>query len=374
MSTSEPTVVLDVSAVHPTAGGGHTYAHLLTRHLPAAGIKPVCLVRTNENADDWDGCQTVSLVPRIRPLRLLWEQTRLLNSLERNELTRNAHVLHSTHYTMPERPRSGLGLARLVTIHDLTYFSHPQSHDRSKQLFFRRAINVAARYADQLICVSESTAEQLVRYVDVRVPVEVIPHGIDQQRFTRAEPREHHDTAILRTRNINGPYILHLGTIEPRKNIARLIEAVDAVRKREQPDLQLVLAGGAWAGERESLPKPDGLTIRHLGIVGDEEVPALLRRALCVAYPSLAEGYGLPAVEALACGSPLVTSKGSVMETLVGEAAVLADPLSIDSLADALRLAIRGEGPGAAVRARMAAGFDASTCANRHADLYRRHA
>ena len=390
MSEAPAFVAIDVSAVHPIAGGGHTYAHLLTRYLPAQGIDPLCVTRTDGDASEWDGCEVLSIAPTSRPARLLWEQTRLLRTLHDAGPAQGIAVLHSIHYTMPERPRLVDGLARVVTIHDLTFFSRPQDHTRAKRLFFRRAISVAAQRADHLICVSERTARELLSTVKVSVPVEVIPHGIDRTRFAPDAPHADDDVAILAELGISAPFVLHLGTLEPRKNVGRLIEALAQVRRitnkgangkssnagnasnAAHKDVSLVLAGGAWPGVREALPTPEGLVIHHLGVVRDAHIPALLRRAECMAYPSLAEGYGLPVIEALSCGASVVTSKGSVMEELAGEAAIYADPTSTDDLARALSRALAGEGPDRSTRLAVAARYDVHESARRHAELYRR--
>ncbi len=291
----------------------------------------------------------------------------MLRALRRHAPT--ARVLHSIHYTMPERP-SRPGLARIVTVHDLTFFTHPLGHSPIKRRFFRRAITVAARRSDQVICVSEATARELLRLVDVRVPVEVIPHGIDLGLFRPVEPAPGHDAAVLAALGIERPYLLHLGTIEPRKNVGRLLEA--AARLGGGEPLDVVLAGGAWTGEREGLPRPEGLRVHHLGIVPAAAVPVLLRRADVVAYPSLAEGFGMPVLEALACGAPVVTSRGSVMEELAPDAVVAADPLSLDALVDALEVALGGRGPSLGTRLAAAGRYDVRECVRRHAAVYHR--
>ncbi len=362
-----PAVVLDLSAVHPFAGGGHSYAHILTRHLPGAGVEPLCLTRFGSSSDEWDQRTVLPIVPRNRLRRLVWEQTSMLRALHRH--APKASVLHSIHYTMPERPNPA-GLARVVTIHDLTFFTHPLGHSPAKRRLFRRAIQVAARRADQLICVSEATARDLLRLVDVRVPVDVIPHGIDHEHFTPHEPSSGHDAAILGGLGIDGPYLLHLGTIEPRKNVGCFLEAAAKLRVGER--LDVVLVGGAWPGERKALPRPEGLRVHHLGVVRDAAIPALLRSARTVVYPSLAEGFGLPVIEALACGAPVVTSLGSVMEELVPDAVVTTDPRSVDALCAALETALTGRGPSLDTRLAAAARFDVRECARRHVAVYNR--
>lgn len=367
-----PSVAIDVSAVHPIAGGGHTYAHILTRFLPDEGIDPLCVTRRGVDSAEWDGCAVLPVAPTNRPARLVWEQRRLLHTLHDAASAQSVSVLHSIHYTMPERPRHINGLARVVTIHDLTFFSRPQDHRTAKGLFFRRAIAIAARQADHLICVSERTARELLSTVDVSVPLDVIPHGVDRSRFSPTAPVPDTDDLVLHELGLSRPYVLHLGTLEPRKNVGRLIEAMSKVRRTHGNEISLVLAGSAWPGVRESLPSSGGLTVHHLGVVRDAYVPALLRQAACVAYPSLSEGYGLPVMEALSCGASVVTSEGSVMQELAGTAATYADPLSVDDLSRALDHALRGDGPDRQLRLATAARFDVRMSARRHADLYRR--
>ena len=363
-------MVLDVSAVHPLAGGGHTYAHMLSRHLPSVGIDPWCLTRRRDSSHSWDGRRTLAVVPDRRPVRLVWEQTALLATLTRR--FPDARVLHGVHYTMPERPRQRR-LARIVTVHDLTFFTHPAQHSRSKRTLFRRAIRVAAQRADHLICVSDQTADDLVRLVDVRVPIEVIPHGIDLTHFSPVEPHQGHDQGVLAEFGVNRPYVLHLGTIEPRKNVQRLLDAVGRLRSSGFADPDVVLVGGAWPGAREALRIPADVRVRHLGVVRDNAIPALLRCAAAVAYPSLAEGFGLPVIEALAAGAPVVTSAGSVMERLADGAAILVDSEDVNSLADGIAIALAGDGPRPARRLAVAGTFDVRTCVDRHAQLYRRY-
>ena len=303
-------------------------------------------------------------------MRLVWEQTSLLAEVQRR--VSGVRVLHSVHYTMPERPRRS-SIARMVTVHDLTFFTHPLEHSRSKRTLFRRAIRVAAKRADHLICVSEHTADDLLRLVDVSVPIEVIPHGIDLTHFTSVEPNNGHDQAVLAQFGLARPYVLHLGTIEPRKNVGRLLDAVGQLRSGGVADPDVVLVGGAWPGAREALPTPAGVRVHHLGVVGDHAIPALLRSAAVVAYPSLAEGFGLPVIEALAAGAPVVTSAGSVMERLAAGAAILVEPERVDSVAGGLAIALGGGGPTLASRLAVAATYDVRRCVERHAQLYRRY-
>jgi glycosyltransferase involved in cell wall biosynthesis len=244
---------------------------------------------------------------------------------------------------MPERSR----LPTVVTIHDLTFFDHPEWHERTKVPVFRRAIRVAARHADALVCVSNATADRLAAVCTPSGPVYVIPHGVDHERFRPAEAADlERDLGALTTLGVRRPYVAFVGTIEPRKDVPTLVRAFDRVASAHE-DLQLVLAGGDGWGAAEvdralDTAKSADRIIRP-GYVDDSVVPALLRQAAAVAYPSLEEGFGLPALEALACGAPLVTTTGSAMEEVAAGAALLVSPADADALAGAIDMLVRGD-------------------------------
>jgi glycosyltransferase involved in cell wall biosynthesis len=303
---------------------------------------------------------------------LAWEQLVLPSSVDRWSLD----VYHGPHYTMPQRAR----VPKVVTVHDCTYFDHPEWHERSKAVFFRRAISVAARRADAIVCVSAVTEARLRAVCDVQAPVVVAPHGVDLTRF-RADADEG-DAPVLRSIGVDPerPFVAFLGTIEPRKGVAPLVRAFDRVADRH-PDAVLVLAGQpGWGGEevvRSVGAARARSRITRLGYVPDRTVPPLLRRATVVAYPSLEEGFGLPALEALACGAPLITTAGSAMAEVAGDAAVLVPAGDEPALAAAIDDALAGGGiddPAAARRRRgieRAAGYTWAASADRHLAAYR---
>jgi glycosyltransferase involved in cell wall biosynthesis len=246
-----------------------------------------------------------------------------------------------------------------VTIHDCTFFDHPEWHLRTKAAFFRRAIRRAARDAAVLVCVSNVTAERLAANCPVRAPVIVAPHGVDHARFSPIEPSPGADDAALGELGVPAgrPFVAFIGTLEPRKGVASLVGAFDALAA-SRPDLMLVLAGQTGWGmadtERALAAARHGDRIVRTGYLPDAAVPALLRRAAVVAYPALEEGFGLPALEALACGAPLVTTEGTAMAELAGGAALLVPPGAVAPLAEALAAALDA-GP---ATVRRALGFE----------------
>ena len=249
---------------------------------------------------------------------------------------------HGPHYTAPLRVR----IPTVVTVHDLTLLEHPEWHERPKALFFGRMIPAAVARAVVCVCVSRHTAERLAAVLPPvhgarEREVVVIPHGVDHARF-HPVPDARADLAVLDALGVRPPYVAFLGTIEPRKDVSSLVRAFATVAS-SRPELRLVLAGGmGWdAGPVHSAIAASGVAHRivRTGYVRDDVVAPLLRRAAVVVYPSLEEGFGLPALEALACGAPLVTTAGSSIEEFVGDAALLVPPGDVGALAAAIERA-----------------------------------
>jgi len=270
-------------------------------------------------------------------------------------------VHHGPHYTMPRHPQ----VPTVVTVHDLSFFASPGWHERSKVLLFRRAIRRAAREAAVVVCPSQVTAEALARWCTVTAEVAVAPHGVDTERFRPDGPSRGEDAARLAA--IDGrlapdrPFLVFVGTLEPRKDVPTLVRAFSDVASRH-PDALLVLAGGrGWgADEVDAAVVTSGLGQRvvQTGYVDDAAVPVLLRSAAAVVYPSLYEGFGLPALEALACGATLVTTKGTAMEEVAGASALLFPPGDDSALADLLDVVLAGRVDDRAGAERRALGFE----------------
>ncbi len=368
-------VLLDVSAVPPDPRGTGVYVVELARGLTRHAAVDLLLLARRGDESRWrtiapEG-EIHAVVPGPRPVRLAWEQVvgpRVAGKL-------GVDVWHGPHYTLPLRAH----VPMVVTVHDLTFLEHPEWHERAKVLFFRQMIPAAVARASVCVCVSNHTAGRLAAWTpgaDRSTEVMVIHHGVDHERFA-PDGDAAADLDALAGVGVAPPYVAFAGTIEPRKNIPGLIDAFARVAPRHAA-LRLVLAGGGGWGD-------DAVThaiarsgvqdrIVRTGYLPHALVPALFRRAEVVAYPSFEEGFGLPALEALACGAPLVTTRGSSIEEFVDGAAVLAASPEPGALADALERALdpstadglRARGPA------QAASFTWQASIDSHVDAYHR--
>lgn len=358
-------VSLDASAIPDPAGGAGRYVLALASALARRDDVDLTVICRSGDGTRWPR-PVAARAPALRPVRLAWEQV----GLPRVVRGLGVAVHHGPHYTMPR----ALGRPAVVTVHDLSFLTHPEWHQRTKVAMFRSAIRLAARRAAALVAVSDATADLLAALVRPVVPVHVIPHGVDHVLFGPDDPG---DDATARARHgIDAPYVAFLGTLEPRKDVPTLVRAFDTVAA-SAPELTLVLAGargwGAEAVDAAIGAATHAERIKVLGYVPDAEMPAVLRGAAVVCYPSLEEGFGLPVLEAMACGAPVVTTAATVMEEVAAGAAVLAAPGDAASLAEAIEHALSGDGAadrralGLSVAARHT--WDASAAA--HAEVYR---
>jgi glycosyltransferase involved in cell wall biosynthesis len=219
-------------------------------------------------------------------------------------------VLHCPTFRGPFREKTA---PLVVTVHDLAVLRHPEWFNRWTSTYSRIAVPRVVRAAARVIAVSEFTKRELESLLGVpKAKIRVVPNAVADV-FTPDGPRA------------EGDYVLAVGTLEPRKNLERIAQAVDG-------ELRVVGAAG-WGGV-----KPPG-NVTWLGDIDDEQLAALYRGARCLVYASLYEGFGIPVAEALACGCPVVTSVDSPMAELAPDAA-LVDPIDVDSIRDGIGRAV----------------------------------
>ncbi len=269
-------VALDASAIPDPPGGAGRYVLALAGALHRRDDVDVTVVTRKGDVARWPA-PVVDGAPTRRPMRLGWEQVGLPQVVRGLK----ADVHHGPHYTMP----LALGLPAVVTIHDLSFFTHPEWHQRTKVAFFRAAILTSARRASALVAVSAATAALLDAWAHPKAPVHVVPHGVDHDRYRPGEPTG------------SAPYILFVGTLEPRKDVPTLVRAFDQLAGAH-PDLTLVLAGapgwGADAVDRAVAAATHGDRVRRLGYVDEDDLPDLLRGAARRRGPPHAPGPRRP--------------------------------------------------------------------------------
>jgi glycosyltransferase involved in cell wall biosynthesis len=261
--------------------------------------------------------------------RAAWEQ--LVVPLDVARL--KPDVYHSPNYIVPLALRCPV----VVTVHD-TVFLDPRLQRLKSHLYLRALTSLAVKKADRIICVSQHTLDAFCEHFPrAQSRACLVGEGVSSN-LAPADP-----TAVWRFRNAHGlpeRYILFVGTFEPRKNLARLVAAYErAIRLTEAPD-HLVLCGGTGWKNADAFERiersPLRARIHVLGYVEDDELASAYSGCSLFAYPSIAEGFGLPPVEAMACGAPVVTSDRSSLPETVGNAARLVDPFDVESIADGI--------------------------------------
>jgi glycosyltransferase involved in cell wall biosynthesis len=364
---------LDVSAVPARPVGAGVYTVALAAGLGGRPEVDLHLLARHGDTARWEARAPEATVhpevPAARPARLAWEQARAARLAHRLGID----VWHGPHYTSPLR----LPVPAVVTIHDLTFFDHPEWHQWAKVRFFRRMIAAATRRAAAIVAVSRHTRRRLEAVLRPSAPVTVAVHGVDHDRFRPAPAGRPEDLARLAALGIRRPYLAFAATLEPRKDVPALVAAFGTIAA-EHEDLRLVLAGrDGWGADAvRDAAAASGVTTRILrpGWLPGDALAPFFRQAEVVVYPSLEEGFGLPALEALACGAPLVTTSGSAMEEVVGEAALLTPPGDPSALAGALRRLLTDDAARARLREagpRRAAPYTWAASVDRHLSAYR---
>ena len=230
----------------------------------------------------------------------------------------------------------------VAMVHDLTTLLFPEHHVKSNVFLHNRRFKRLNR-VDGILTNSQATKADIVKHLDINPDKIFVTHLGADKRFRQMEKEEVHP--ILQKYQLHKPYILFVGTLEPRKNVETLIRAFNQLKQSHNIPHELVLAGQkGWLYEKifeaiESSPfKSD---IRQMDYVPDSDVPALMNWAEVFAYPSFYEGFGLPVLEAMQCGVPVVTSNISSMPEVGGEACLYIHPESSDELADTLYKVLR---------------------------------
>ena len=271
------------------------------------------------------------------PLRIVWMQLMAARVLE----DIRADVAHFTNGMIP----LGTAAARVVTIHDMSLELYPECHPLRRRMINRPLISVAARVADAVVTVSDSARDDLLQFHNVPASRVRVLHEAAGPDFRLI--RDHRLRARIRMRyGLPERFVLYVGAIEPRKNLHRLVDAFASAR-RQGVGHELVCVGPYGWSSRDLYEHVDRLGLRQVvhftGYVPAEDLPVIYNLSDFFVFPSIYEGFGLPVVEAMACGTPVITSNSSSLREIAGDAALTADPLSIEALAASL-VRVAGDG------------------------------
>jgi len=260
------------------------------------------------------------------------EQLTIPLALKREKVT----LFHAPHYVLPPL----VGCRSVVTIHDCIHLMFPNYLPNPLALrYARTSIGIAARRASRVLTVSESSKRDILRFVDIPADrIDVIYNAYDE-RFG-VEPREEDVVRVRERYQLHDEFVLYAGNVKPHKNLERLIDAFQLVRQRGLDHLKLVLIGdeiSKYASLRRAVHKYQlHNSVRFLGYLPEETLAIMYRLAGVFVFPSLYEGFGLPPLEAMASGTPVVTSNVSSLPEVAGNAAVLVDPYDPAAIADGI--------------------------------------
>jgi glycosyltransferase involved in cell wall biosynthesis len=338
-------VLIDATGIARKKAGVGIYAKNLIEELIRIHPRPqiFVLVQDDDSELSFSDSDTAMIrVPsklfRKLPLRFLLEQIIIPLLVVRYRID----VVHSLHYSFP---LLRLRAKRVVTLHDMTFFTMPEVHKLFKIKYFRFFIRAAVRFADKIIFVSDSARQDCRNLLGpLHGSSSVIHLGKSGAFHPGLDPLE--VERVSSSYGLGSNFVLYVGTIEPRKNLAALISAFASICQ-QHPGLVLAIAGmkGWMCDDLPELISRLNLESRVIftGFVPEAEKPFLIAGAKVFAYPSLYEGFGIPVLEALACGVPTLTSNLSSLPEVAGDAALLVNPHSIEDIASGLNRLLSDE-------------------------------
>lgn len=338
---------IDYTAAYEQGGGIGRYVRELVTALSKLDI-------TYQYSLLVSGASSASSLPTF-PSNYTWKPTRVTPKwlariwhrayvpLPVEVFTGRLDLFHATDFVLPPTLPH---VSTLLTVHDLSFVRVPESASASLKSYLDVVVPRSVHRATHVLADSQATKDDLVSLYSVPdSKVTVLLSGVDSRFFNPIS-----SSVLMTTRNKylddSFPYIFCVGTVQPRKNYARLIQSLAQLR-RQRMDIHLVIAGGkGW------LENPIYKTIidthmkefvHFIGFVDDIDLPALYRNATCVAFPSLYEGFGLPILESMASGIPVLTSNVSSLPEVAGDAAIMVDPYDLDAITNGLQRLIEDE-------------------------------
>jgi glycosyltransferase involved in cell wall biosynthesis len=334
-------------------GGSETYARELVRALGRVGSLDYSVIVPARAKEAAEGLPVVEVkdppVGQRGPFRIL---TTALQARRTKGVGDQVATFDAVHYPLTV-PSPRVNAPTIVTLHDVQHRDLPEFFGPARRSFRRLAYDRAARSAEAVVVTSEFVRERAREVLDLdSARIHVVPLAIDHSVFRpQLEERE--------------PMVLYPARGWPHKNHARLFKAFASLRET-RPQLRLVLTGG---GLERLEPLPEG--VESLGEVPASQLASLYRRAACLVYPSLYEGFGIPPLEAMACGCPVAASNAGAIPEVCGDAAVLFDPTDVDAMAAAMLEADTRRDELSTLGLARAALFTWDETARQHEDVYR---
>lgn len=361
--TPLPVAITVEQCWQPVPGGSGTYVSRLSRALAdLPGIEVTGITaRHGGAAPDADFAPTVDrLVSSALPRPLLYESWNVLGRPSAERLAGSGiAVVHATTWAVPPTRRP-----LVVTVHDLAFVASPEMFTRRGVRFFHRSLERVRAEADRVIVPSQMTLVDCVAAGIPEARIRVVPHGVDMPAVTGDQVAD-----FRRSRDLTRPYVLWCGTLEPRKNVTGVVGAYSRMR-RTLPGYDLVLVGPRGWGDQVAARTADGDSVHWLGRLSQHDLACAYADSAAFCYPSFAEGFGLPVLEAMTYGVPVVTSVRTPMVELVGDAGIAVEPSDEDALAEALVSVLEARPQRSEAAARRARAFRWETAAAATSEVY----
>jgi glycosyltransferase involved in cell wall biosynthesis len=308
---------------HPVPGGTARATHKTVRALQRAGMADLVGVAAAHPDGLEESELTIPVVHSRLARPLLYESWLRLNRPRIQKLVDGCDLIWASAMVPPPRGDA----AMITTVHDLEFLDHPEWNTRRGRSFFPRAFAATVERSDLIVCPSQTVANRCMKAGVAPERLRVVPWGVSARRVDAAEVEE-----IRAHYDLPETFVLWVGTLEPRKNLAGLVAAMCKL------DVPIAVVGpDGWnLPTEDTILGPLGVRCHRLGQVSDRDLHGLYAAASVFAFPSHAEGFGLPVLEAMAQGTPVVTSKRTATEEVAGDAALLVDPSDSEEIADAL--------------------------------------
>jgi glycosyltransferase involved in cell wall biosynthesis len=335
-----PRVAIDYTPAYEQGGGIGRYVrelvNALARHDATTDYRLFVSGTGKKPLPPLPGSNFVWKPTAIHPLWLarMWHRAQL--PLPIQVFTGQADLYHATDFVLPPTLP---GTPTLLTVHDLSFVRVPDAASPNLKAYLDSVVPRSVQRATHVLADSQATKEDLIRLYDTSPEkITVLLSGVDS-RFKRVENTEALKSVRAKYKIPPRPYVISVGTVQPRKNYPRLIQALARLRAQGH-DIGLVIAGGkGWLEDpiHDAIRETNtGDSVHMIGFADDIDLPTLYSAADCLAFPSLYEGFGLPILEAMACGTPVVTSNVSSLPEVAGDAAICIDPHELDVLTDAI--------------------------------------